>query len=76
MISKILKELSQNETTLVSDSYFRVTLESYLLPIVSKNNPAEAFNKTHELIDQLESVRNQPEELKNKLESILKTLNP
>lgn len=70
MLERILKELSHNDTPLVGDSFFRVTLEGYLLPLLSKKDH-KAFDRCHEIIDDLESLKNDPEALKERLKQVL-----
>lgn len=72
MLERILRELSHNDTTLVGDSFFRVTLENYLLPLLSKE--PNSFDRCHDIIDELEPLKNDAEALRTKLKSILEGL--
>lgn len=76
MLNKILKALSQNETTLVANSYFRVVLEEHLTPLVEKQGVAkkDSFDKVQTMIDYLEEKKDNPEELKESLGKLLSQL--
>lgn len=78
MVQRILKALSQNDTTLVSDSYFRLVIEEHLLPLAQKaGHPKnEAFDMVQDLIDGLEAHKDNDEDLSSALEKAISSLQP